>query len=176
VYKAIVLGTSGAGKSTVAAALATLYEVSHVDLDDLATGPNWSNVPDDEFRARVRAVLDTPGWVIDGDFQRKLGDLVLSRAEIAIWLDLPLRTSLVRMSRRTFHLIRNQVELGHRNRLTWNLGLLGWLLHEIRSHLRRRIKMNARLAGQQHLSVVRLRTQRQVDSWLTHQQRQPRAK
>jgi len=51
-YKAAVLGTSGAGKSTVAAALASLNKVPHVDLDDLAIGPSWQSVPDDQFRTR----------------------------------------------------------------------------------------------------------------------------
>jgi hypothetical protein len=91
VPRVVVVGTSGAGKSTVAAALAALYEVPHVDLDDLATGPRWTRVPDDVFRACVQATLDTPAWIIDGDYQRKLGNRVLEQAEMAIWLDLPLR-------------------------------------------------------------------------------------
>jgi adenylate kinase family enzyme len=62
----IVFGTSGAGKSAVAAALAALYEVPHVDLDDLATDPNWRRVPDDVFRARVQAVLGEFGEINEG--------------------------------------------------------------------------------------------------------------
>jgi len=172
VQKAVVLGTSGAGKSSVAAALAALYGIPHVDLDHLSTAPDWRTVPDDEFRARVHAVLETPAWIIDGDFQRKLGDLVLSRADIAIWLDLPLRISLVRMWRRTSGRIRDEVELSHGNRLRWNLGLLGWLLHEVRSHLRRRIRMDARLAKHRSLIVVHLRSEREVDLWLADQQQE----
>ena len=168
-YKAAVLGTSGAGKSTVAAALASLNEVPHVDLDDLAIGTSWQSVPDDQFRTRVLAVLDKPGWVIDGDYQRKLADLVLSRADTAVWLDLPLRVSLGRMWHRVSRQIRAKVEVRHGNTVTWNLGLLRWVMHEVRSHIRRRITMNSRLAKHPHLAVVHLRSQRQVDAWLDEQ-------
>jgi adenylate kinase family enzyme len=168
-YKAAVLGTSGAGKSTLAAALASLNEVPHVDLDDLAIGPSWQSVPDDQFRTRVLAVMDKPGWVIDGDYQRKLADLVLSRPDTAVWLDLPLHVSLGRMCHRVSRQIRAKVEVRHGSTLTWNLGLIRWVMHEVRSHARRRITMKSRLAKHQHLAVVHLRSQRQVDAWLDEQ-------
>jgi adenylate kinase family enzyme len=171
VPRVVVVGTSGAGKSTVAAALAALYGVPHVDLDDLATGPRWTRVPDDVFRARVQATLDTPAWIIDGDYQRKLGNRVLEHAEMAIWLDLPLRVSLARMWHRTSQLVREQTELGNGNRLNWNLGLVHWLQWEIRSHLRRRMRMPGRLARHRHLNIVHLRSQSEVDAWLAGQER-----
>jgi adenylate kinase family enzyme len=175
VPRVVVVGTSGAGKSTVAAALAALYEVPHVDLDDLATGPRWTRVPDDVFRACVQATLDTPAWIIDGDYQRKLGNRVLEQAEMAIWLDLPLRVSLARMWRRTSQRVREQTELNNRNRLNWNLALLRWLQWEIRSHLRRRMRMPGRLARHSHLNSVHLRSQSQVDLWLMEQKQLTRA-
>ena len=162
----VVLGTSGAGKSTVAGDLSRIYGCPHVDLDDLARGPNWQRVSDEEFQRRVHTALAAPEWIIDGDYQRKLGDDVLKRAETAIWLDLPLRVSLARMWKRTSHRIRNQVELSHGNRMSWNLDLLRWLQREVRSHVRRRLKMPRRLGRYSQLNVVRLRSQRQVDEWL----------
>jgi len=146
VRRIVVLGTSGAGKSTLAAALATSYGIPHVDLDELASG---------EFLAGVERVLATQAWVIDGDYQRLVGDSVLSAADTAVWLDLPLRISLVRMWRRTL-----------RKRLLREPGLLVWVGHEVRSHLRRRLTMPARLRGHGRLRVVRLRSQGEVDRWL----------
>ena len=147
VRRVVVLGTSGAGKSTVAAALAALYSVPHIDLDDLAGN--------DDFRGRVELVLETAGWVVDGDFQRVLNDSVLRSAQVAVWLDLPLRVSLARMWRRTL-----------RHRLSWEPRLARWVLHEIRSHLRRRMTMAARLSRHHGLQVVHLRSQDEIDTWL----------
>lgn len=148
--RVVVLGTSGAGKSTVAAALAALHGMPHVDLDDLAADGN--------FQARVNAILQTPEWIIDGDFQQALGDSVLSAAELAVWLDLPLRVSLTRMWKRTL-----------RHCLAREPMLLRWVLHEIRGHLRRRRRMRARLRRYEMLKVVHLRSQTEVDDWLADQ-------
>src|SRR6266508_7057534 len=98
--RAVILGTSGAGKSTVARALGEAYRLPHIDLDELTTG-SYPPITGEGFVSRVREVVAGPDWIIDGDYQRRLGDLVLSRAEVAVWLDLPLRVSLARMWRRT---------------------------------------------------------------------------
>lgn len=100
-------------------------------------------------------MLERPGWVIDGDYRRLLGDAVLARAELAVWLDLPLRVSLARMWRRT-----------RARRLRWDAALLRWVVHEVVSHLRRRVTMEPRLARHPVLEVVHLRSQAQVDAWL----------
>jgi adenylate kinase family enzyme len=138
---------SGSGKSTVAAALAATHGVRHVDLDDLAEH--------EDFRARVGDVVAGPNWVIDGDYQRVLGDSVLAASDTAVWLDLPLSVSLARMWRRTLRL-----------RLLREPSLVGWVAHEVRSHLRRRLNMTARLGRHSHIEVVHLRTQAEVDAWL----------
>jgi adenylate kinase family enzyme/GrpB-like predicted nucleotidyltransferase (UPF0157 family) len=154
----VILGTSGAGKSTVARALGDIYRLPHVDLDALTTG-TYPPVTGEAFVRRVRDLVASPAWIVDGDYQRSLGDLVLSRAEVAVWLDLPLRTSLARMWRRTAH----DVRVGAR---PFELALTRWVAHEIRSHLRRRFTLHRRLSAHPDLSVVHLRTQREVDAWL----------
>ena len=159
--RAVILGTSGAGKSTLARALAEVYGLRHIDLDALTSG-TYPPVTGEAFMARVREVVTEPGWIIDGDYQRRLGDLVLGRAEVAVWLDLPLRVSLARIWQRTARDVRSGAR-------PFRLALVRWVAHEIRSHIRRRFSMPGRLSAQPGLRVVRLRTQRQVDAWLASQ-------
>lgn len=73
-----VKGTSGCGKSTFAAELARRLGVAHIELDALHHGPNWAGPTADGFRERVRAAMDAnpSGWVIDGNYERKLGSMV----------------------------------------------------------------------------------------------------
>lgn len=156
--RVVILGTSGAGKSSVARILGDAYHLPHVDLDELTTG-TYPPVTGEAFVRRVREVVAQPHWIIDGDYQRTLRDLVLARAEVAVWLDLPLRVSLARMWRRTFHHART----GARPLYT---ALSRWVAHEILSHLQRRFTMQSRLSAHPNLRVVHLRTQRQVDAWL----------
>ena len=55
-------------------------------------GPNWTETPDDELRALVEPIVASDGWVIDGGYRGKLGDLVLRNADVVVWLDLPVRS------------------------------------------------------------------------------------
>ena len=64
-------------------------------------GPGWTETPDDELRAAIEAFMGGGGWVIDSDYRRKLGTLVLERADTVVWLDLPLHVCLRRLWRRT---------------------------------------------------------------------------
>jgi hypothetical protein len=41
------------------------------------------------------------GWVIDGNYERKLDRLVTNAADVVVWLDLPLLLLLSRLWRRT---------------------------------------------------------------------------
>ena len=116
-----IKGTSGVGKSTFGEELARRLGVPFIELDALHHGPNWSEPPDEVFRARVRDAMDAApdGWVIDGNYDTKLGDTVLGAADAIVWLDFPLWVTFPRLWRRTMHRIRNNVELWSGNRETW---------------------------------------------------------
>src|SRR5919201_1062078 len=158
--KIAVVGTSGSGKTTVARELARRFGVPHVELDALFHGPNWKETPADEFRRLVAAATDGSGWVVDGNYESKLGDLVLGRADTVIWLDVPLRVALTRVTRRTIRRIRTGEELWNGNRESWRGGFFGWesmFVWTIRSHLKRRRAVPLQLARHPNLHVVRLR-------------------
>ena len=124
----VVKGASGAGKTTFAAELARRLGVPHIELDALHHGPNWSEATAEEFRARVRAAMDADpsrGWVIDGNYERKLDALVTDAADTVVWLDLPLRLLLWRLWTRTSYRIRNNVELWNGNRESWRTAVWG---------------------------------------------------
>jgi adenylate kinase family enzyme len=167
--KIAVIGTSGSGKTTVARELARRLGVPHVELDALFHGPNWVETPPEEFRRRVAAATAGDGWVVDGNYDSSLGDLVLGRADTVVWLDLPLRVSLARVTRRTIGRIRTDEELWSGNRESWRGGFFGWdsmVVWAIRSHLRLRRARAIRLARYPGLEVVRLRSAREVESYL----------
>jgi adenylate kinase family enzyme len=168
--KIAVQGTSGSGKTTVARELARRHGVPHVELDALYHGPNWVETPPEEFRRRVAAATDGDGWVVDGNYDSKVGAFVLERADTVVWLDLPLRVALSRVTRRTIRRVRTREELWSGNRESWCGGFLGWesmFVWTIRSHLRHRRARAERLARHPGLQVVRLRTAREVEHYLS---------
>jgi len=170
VPKIVVVGTSGSGKTTVARELARRHGVPHVELDALFHGPNWAETPAEEFRRRVAAATDGDGWVVDGNYESKLGDLVLGRADTVVWLDLPLRVALARVTRRTVGRIRTGEELWSGNRESWRGGFFGWesmFVWTIRSHLRNRRVRPGRFERHPNLRIVRIRSAREVESYLS---------
>ena len=73
----MIASASGNGKTTLAREIARRLRVPFVELDALVHGPGWVETPSDELRAQVEPILATAGWVIDGSYRGKLGDLVL---------------------------------------------------------------------------------------------------
>jgi adenylate kinase family enzyme len=166
-----VIGASGSGKSTLAMALAARLGVPWVELDGLHHGPGWAEPDPAEFRATVAHELARDGWVVDGSYREKLGDMVPEAADTIVWLDLPLRVTVRRMLWRSARRWWQQTELwnGNRESLRGVLGgresLLYW---SIKKHRQYRRKLPADLAGPQYAGkqIVRLRSEREVRSWL----------
>lgn len=140
--------------------------VPFVELDAMVHGPNWVETPNDELRARLAPIVAEPGWVIDGSYQSKIGNLVLDAADAIIWLDLPLHVWLPRLVRRTARRYVGVESLWNGNRETLR-GIFGGkdslFGYALRSHFRRRRELPRKLAGYR---VFRLRTPGEVAAFL----------
>ena len=166
-----VAGASGSGKTTTSRAVAARLGLPHVELDALFHGPNWAAPPKDEFQRLVTETLDAlDGWVADGNYSGYLGPLVLERAELLVWLDLPLTLCLRRIWTRTLRRIRTREELwDSKNRETLRGAFFSrdsLFVWAVKAHFRHRRHWPARFAAQPHLEVVRLRSPREVERWL----------
>jgi adenylate kinase family enzyme len=166
-----VAGISGSGKTTLATALATRLGVPHIELDALHHGPDWTEATPAELRERVEAALAAApdGWVADGNYESKLGDLIVSRADTFVWIDLPLALALVRIARRTTGRIVRGTELWNGNRETVRNALLvrdNLVWWAIKSHRRKRRTLPSLPDRYPHLRFVRLRSPREVDRFL----------
>jgi adenylate kinase family enzyme len=167
-----VKGTSGSGKTTFAQELARLLVLPVFELDALHHGPDWYQPTAEEFRARVlEAMAEIPdGWVIDGNYESKLGTTVIGLADTIVWLDLPLPVKLRRLWRRTIVRIRDDVELWSGNRESWRGAFWGrdslfwWML---KTHFRHRRDWPRRFDGDPRF--VRLRSVAEARRWLDAQ-------
>jgi adenylate kinase family enzyme len=163
-----VVGTSGSGKSTVAAALARALGVPHVELDALHWLPGWQERPVDEFRAHLSAALATHGWVVDGNYAAQSRDLVWAQVDTVVWLDLPRRTVMRQVVQRTARRWLRRERLWGSNReslrktLTSRDSVVWWAWS---THQRRRTEYSAALRSVP-FRVVHLRSRAEVDQWL----------
>jgi adenylate kinase family enzyme len=113
-----VIGPSCSGKSTTGRRLAEILDVPYIELDSLHHDAGWTEAPAELLQQRVRAALDAApdGWVVDGTYFGKLGDLVIDEADTIVWLDIPYRTAIRRVLSRTLRRAVRREELWNGNR------------------------------------------------------------
>ena len=97
--RALVIGSSGAGKSTFARKLATLKGCAIVHLDQLYWEPGWVIAKPEVYRARLERVLASDAWIMDGNYSSTF-DIRLPRADAVFWLDRPRWICFARVLRR----------------------------------------------------------------------------
>jgi adenylate kinase family enzyme len=162
----VIASASCSGKTTLGRELARRLDVPFLELDSLNHGPNWTEATPAELRERVEPVVAGAGWVIDGSYRSKLGDLVLESADVVVWLDLPRRVWFPRLVRRTVRRIVRREELWNGNHETFRGAFLSrdsLLLFALRNYPRRRRLYPDELAPYNH---VRLGSPTEVHVWL----------
>lgn len=165
-----VVGTTGAGKSTFAARLARLVDAPHVELDALHWEPNWVGAAPDVFRARVRAAVAGPRWVVDGNYSI-IREEVWARADAVVWLDFTFGVIFGRLLLRTILRAWRREELWSGCRESFRMSFCSResvLLWAIQTYARRRATYPGLFERPEyrHLRVARLRTPRAADDLL----------
>ncbi len=162
----LISSASASGKTTLANELARRLDAPCHELDALNHGPGWTEATAEELRAAVEPLVAGKRWVIDGAYRGKLGHLVLDAADTVVWLDLPMRTWLPRLVRRTASRIVRRQELWNGNRETLRGAMWGrdaLIPFALRNYPRRRRVYPVELA---RYDVVRLRSTAAAERWL----------
>lgn len=167
--RVLVAGVSGAGKTTLAARIAHVAGAPHTEIDALFHGPDW--VPRETFLADVQALMAEESWTTEWQYA-SARPLLAERADLLVWLDVPFLTvTLPRVLRRT---VRRRL----RREALWNGNVEPplWTFLTDREHIVRwsiatRNKYRTRIpdlgAAYPHLVIVRLRSPREVEGWLS---------
>jgi adenylate kinase family enzyme len=170
-YKKIaIIGSTASGKSTLANKLSKLYDLPHIELDQILF-ENRKRKTDDEFRDAVRLVVKEPEWICDGVFYN-LADIIWPKADIVIWLDLPLKTAYKQvLSRSLGRIIKAQSKPGgQRETLKTAFGRNGIVTKT--PHIHRKVTANYEELVKQYVSsdnLVRLKSRKEVSSWVGSQ-------
>jgi adenylate kinase family enzyme len=173
VRRVLVIGSGGAGKSTLAARLGKRTGLPVCHLDARYWRPGWVPTPDAEWRQVVAALAAEPAWIMDGNYGGTL-DARLAACDTAVFLDLPRTLCLGRVIARSLRYrgrSRPDMAPGCPEQVT--LEFLRWVW---RYPVDRRPGVLERLAAAAAggTRVVRLRSVRAVDRFLEAVPRAPR--
>ncbi len=119
--KVIVIGSGGAGKTTVAREIAAVTGLPLVHLDRFYWRPGWVPTPADEWHRVVANVVAADRWVIDGNYGGTM-NLRLAAADTVVFLDVPRLRCLARIVKRAVLYrwrTRDDMTPGCRERVTW---------------------------------------------------------
>jgi adenylate kinase family enzyme len=163
----VVAGASGAGKSTLARAISARLDLPYTEIDSLYHGAGWTQRP--SFLDDIRAFAAGERWVCE--WQYDVGrPVLLERCDPMVWLDLPRRVTVGRVTRRTLRrrFRREVLWNGNREGPLWQIftdpeQIIRWAWS---SHPRtaERVPVVERIRPE--LPIVRLRGAAEVGRWV----------
>ncbi|MDZ8096821.1 MAG: DNA topology modulation protein [Nostoc sp. DedQUE05] len=99
--KILIIGSGGAGKSTLARELGTILSLEVIHLDAWYWNPGWVETPKTEWQSIIQDLTRRESWIMDGNYGATL-DLRLSVADTVIFLDFPRLLCLSRVIKPRF--------------------------------------------------------------------------
>lgn len=117
----MIIGSGGAGKSTMAKELHEMTGLPLHHLDTYFWLPNWVEIDKAEWQSINRKLVAEDEWIMDGNYGSTM-DMRLERADTIIFLDRPAWIKIWRVILRYFK-YRNQprpdMTEGNNERLDW---------------------------------------------------------
>jgi adenylate kinase family enzyme len=150
-----------------------------VELDGIYHQPGWSPLAEDELVRRVGEAAAGDGWVMDGNYSA-VRQLIWSRADTVVWLDLPRRTVMRRLIWRTIRRLITRTELWNGNREPWGnlvrrdpqMSIIAWAWHH-HAVYQQRYAAAALDPAWVHLRFIRVTSPRDVRTLLDRTGRSP---
>jgi adenylate kinase family enzyme len=160
----LIVGSGGAGKSTLSRQLGEQWDLPVVHLDVLFWQPGWNPSPRPEFMEKVKLELEKPQWIIDGNFDSSI-ELRAQYADLIIFLDFSNVLCLFRACKRAWSYrgkTRPDMGEGCPEKIDWEFARWIW-----RYPKDARPDMLAALS-KVNADVITLKSTKEVNQWLQH--------
>ncbi|MEO5690882.1 MAG: AAA family ATPase [Candidatus Saccharimonadales bacterium] len=83
----LIIGPTGAGKTTLAKKISNKLKIPHTELDSIYHQKNWQPINNGLFREIVYDIAGSDQWIMCGNYYSKLGAELWDRADTVIWCD-----------------------------------------------------------------------------------------
>ena len=162
--RVLIIGSGGAGKSTLAKVLAERTGLPLFHLDRIYWRPSWIDTPREEWHAMLRSILAGERWIMDGNYRGTL-ELRIPYADTIVFLAFPRWLCIWRVLKRyVMHRNRTREDMGAGcpERLNWEFLVFLW-----RYPADGIPKVLDLLAAHPHKKVHILRSPRDIAGFLT---------
>ena len=152
-----IIGSGGAGKTTLGLAMSECLDIPVFHLDRMYWQPGWVLSDHEDVRPHLEDVMARDTWIIDGNYGSSIEERI-RRADTVIFLDMPVWVCVFGAVRRYFQYRgthRPDMTEGNNERLT--LDFLGWIFGYRRN---RRPRVLALLNARRHdtrITILRSR-------------------
>jgi adenylate kinase family enzyme len=160
----IIIGSGGAGKSTLAKRLGEIFDIPVLHLDKLYWQPNWQEPNKTDWENKVSELLKNDTWIMDGNFGGTF-EMRLNACDTAIFLDFSPFVCLYRvLKRRLTYRNTNRPDMAKGCNEKIDLEFLGWIFSYRR---RKRPKVLQILKQfQKEKNIIILKTAKDVETFL----------
>jgi adenylate kinase family enzyme len=166
-HRVIVAGTSGSGKTHLAARIGLALQIPYIEIDALHHGPGWNKRS--TFESEVEQIAKTPQWVTEWQYSSVLS-LLAKRANLLLWLDLSRTRVMSQVIERTLFrfLRRERLWNGNVEPPSWTIfrdrdHIICWAW---RTHGETRSRVIALAGERPDLTIVRLGDRADVERWV----------
>lgn len=162
--RVLIIGSGGAGKSTLAKRLGEKTGIEVVHLDTLFWNPGWVRTEKEEWLKIVRNAIEKESWIMDGNFGGTL-EMRAEAADTIIFLDLPRMICIYRILKR-WVMYRNtnrpDMAAGCNEKIDWEFFMWVWD-YPNRSKPEKERVLN-KYGGEK--TIVRLRSNREIEEFI----------
>ncbi|MGL5836297.1 MAG: DNA topology modulation protein [Waterburya sp.] len=160
--KVAIIGSCGAGKSTLAVNLGKELDLPVIHLDAYYWQSGWQGIDAQEWRQIQQKLIKGNSWIIDGNYGNTL-DIRLAAADTVIWLDFNRYLCLGRVFQRYlkyFGKTRPDMAANCPERLTREFIQYVWDFPQV--HRSRIMDQLAKYQQQENKQIIILQNSRQV--------------
>ncbi len=175
--RTVVMGATGAGKSTLAATMGRHLAIDVVHLDRHYYLPGWTRRDEQSWRSVQAALVAGERWILDGNYCATV-DIRLAAASCVVVVDLPPALCAIRVIRRRLrHLGQPQPFMADGCPERLGRGTLQLLRYTLtyRSRMLPRVLAAIERQGRDDLHVLHLRSRADVGAFVAAVQRSARS-
>ena len=159
----IIIGSCGAGKSTLAVSLAQKTNLPLVHLDKIKFIGNWQERSKEDFDEILLSELKKPRWIIDGNYNRTI-PLRMQYCDTVIFLDFPRLVCIWGVIKRVIKYHgKTRPDMGGNCPERFDLDFMKFVWQFRYKHRKRYLEM---LSGVSDKNIIILKNRRQVKKLL----------